>query len=97
MNVNMFLQYTDYTLRTRRTNVKHKSHRAPCWYLEGFNVVLESLVLRLQVLQAMLGLTQLSLQLGLQLSAPLLELQQLLAGLLAAVRGRRERKVKVKF
>jgi len=57
-------------------------------YLQGLQVVLESLVLRVQVPQAVLGLAQLRLQLRLQLPAALLELQKLLLGL---VETRRER------
>lgn len=45
------------------------------------------MVLGLQVLDAVLGLPQLGLQLSLQLPASLLELQQLLLGLLAAAGG----------
>lgn len=44
--------------------------------------MLQSLIVRLQVSGAMLCLAQLCLQLRLQLSAPLLELQQLLLCLL---------------
>lgn len=56
-----------------------------CCYLERFDLILESLVFRLLVLHAMLGLTQLGFQLGLQLPAALLKLQQLLLSLLEAV------------
>lgn len=54
-------------------------------YLESFNLILESVVLRLQVLHSMLGLAKLCFQLSLQLPAPLLKLQQLLLSLLTAV------------
>lgn len=54
-------------------------------YLESFNLILESVVLRLQVLHSMLGLAELCFQLSLQLPAPLLKLQQLLLSLLTAV------------
>lgn len=54
-------------------------------HLQRFHLMLHSVVLRLQVSDPVLGLAQLSLQLGLQLPAPLLELQQLLLSLLAAV------------
>lgn len=54
-------------------------------YLQRLHLVLQPLVLGVQVFDAVLGLAQLGLQLGLQLSAPLLELQQLLLGLLTAV------------
>lgn len=57
---------------------------ASCCYLERFHLVLESLVFRPQVLGAMLGLAQLGFQLGLQLPAALLKLQQLLLSLLEA-------------
>lgn len=53
-------------------------------YLEVFHLILESLVLRVQVLHATLCLAQLGLQLGLQLPAALLKLQQLLLRLLTA-------------
>lgn len=56
----------------------------PWSYLERFDLILESLVLRLQVLHTMFGLAQLCFQLSLQLPAPLLKLQQLLLSLLAA-------------
>lgn len=59
-------------------------------YLQCFHLVLESLVFRLQVLRAMLGLTQLGFKLGLQLPAALLKLQQLLLSLLEAVRTPKE-------
>lgn len=62
----------------------HRGDRASCCYLECFDLILESLVFRLQVLHAMLGLTQLGFQLGLQLPAALLKLQQLLLSLLEA-------------
>lgn len=62
-----------------------------CVYLQGFHLILQPLVLGLQVLHAMLGLAQLGFQLGLQLPAALLELQQLLLGLLAAVGGTKRR------
>lgn len=64
-------------------------------YLESFDVIPESLVLGLQVLHAMLGLAQLGFQLSLQLPAALLELQQLLLGLLAAA-GRTKRRRQTK-
>ena len=57
----------------------------PAGYLQGVQVVLEALVLREEVSEAVLGLLELGLQLGLQLPAALLELQQLLLGLLEAV------------
>lgn len=53
-------------------------------YLQCLHLILESLVLRVQVFDAMLSLAQLSLQLGLQLPASLLKLQQLLLRLLTA-------------
>lgn len=55
-----------------------------CCYLECIDLILESLVFRLQVLRTMLGLTQLGFQLSLQLPAALLKLQQLLLSLLEA-------------
>lgn len=51
------------------------------------------MVLGLKVLDAVLGLAQLGLQLSLQLPASLLELQQLLLGLLAAAGGDRRRRL----
>lgn len=60
-------------------------------YLEVLDLVLEPLVLRVQVLHAMLGLAQLGLQLGLQLPAALLKLQQLLLRLLAAASRPKEK------
>lgn len=59
----------------------------PC-YLQCLHLILQPLVLRLQVLHAMLGLAQLGLQLSFQLPASLLELKQFLLGLLTAT-GRR--------
>lgn len=53
----------------------------PAVYLECFDLILESLVFRLQVLGTVLGLTQLGFQLSLQLPAALLKLQQLLLSL----------------
>ena len=64
-----------------------ESGENPHVYLERVHISLESLVVRVQVSHAMLRLAQLSLQLGLQLPAALLELQQLLLGLLVAVEG----------
>lgn len=52
--------------------------------LQCLRLQLQPVVLGLQVLDAVLGLAQLGLQLSLQLPASLLELQQLLLGLLAA-------------
>ncbi len=62
-----------------------------CSYLESFDLVFESVVLRLQVLRSMLGLAQLCFQLSLQLPAALLKLQQLLLSLTAAA-GREKRR-----
>lgn len=53
-------------------------------YLQCFHLIFESLVLRVEVFDASLGLAQLSFQLGLQLPASLLKLQQLLLSLLTA-------------
>lgn len=59
--------------------------------LQCLRLQLQPVVLGLQVLDAVLGLAQLGLQLSLQLPASLLELQQLLLGLLAAAGGDRRK------
>lgn len=85
-----------FSLSSRRCLHHHHKTGILSIYLQRLDFVLESPVLRLQVLHAALGLAQLSLQLGLQLPAPLLELQQLLPGLLAAAQrhGRERRPVR---
>lgn len=60
----------------------HKLPRAPCSYLQGLHLAFQPLVLRLQVPDAVLCLPQLGFQLGLQLPAAFLELQELLLGIL---------------
>lgn len=59
--------------------------------LQCLQLRLEPVVLGLKVLYAVLGLPQLGLQLSLQLPASLLELQQLLLGLMTATGGDRRR------
>lgn len=59
--------------------------------LQCLHLRLEPVVLGLKVLYAVLGLPQLGLQLSLQLPASLLELQQLLLGLMTATGSDRRR------
>lgn len=86
---NIHVREAHEELHIRSKLISAQSRITSSVYLQRLHLILQSLVLGLQVLHAVLGLAQLGFQLGLQLPAALLELQQLLLGLLAAVGGGR--------